>query len=95
MSKRTPDLLSALRTAESHIEHMAAWISARPAGYSFESLNEDLPGIRAAIAKAEPSNTLAQGLAGHSGATENTGSASSDAAVRPANSSPDPAKGAV
>jgi hypothetical protein len=53
MEKINAELLDALRTADRHIEHMAAWISANPAGYSFESLNEDLPGIRAAIAKAE------------------------------------------
>jgi hypothetical protein len=33
-------------------------------------------------------HSTSQGSAGHSGATESTGSASSDAAVRPANSSP-------
>lgn len=51
-----PDLLAKLRTAVSHIEHMAAWIGNRTGGgvgYSFESLDEDMPDIRAAIAKAE------------------------------------------
>lgn len=42
-------LKDALKTAIGHIEHMAAWITARNAGYSFESLGEDMPGIRAAI----------------------------------------------
>lgn len=46
------DLLAALQAAERHIEHMAAWIGQQNAGYSFESLGEDMPGIRAAIAKA-------------------------------------------
>lgn len=35
-----------LRTAVRHIDHMAAWISARNAGYSFEGLGEDMPDIR-------------------------------------------------
>ena len=48
-----PDMLSELRTAVRHIEHMAAWIGKQSAGYSFESLGENMPGIRAAIAKAE------------------------------------------
>lgn len=39
----------ALKTAISHIEHMAAWIEKQNAGYSFESLGEDMPGIRAAV----------------------------------------------
>lgn len=42
------DLRAALRTAITHIDHMAAWITAQKAGYSFESLGEDMPGIRAA-----------------------------------------------
>lgn len=29
-----------------HIEHMANWIGKQKAGYSFESLNEDMPSIR-------------------------------------------------
>lgn len=44
--------LRALRTAISHIEHMAAWIGKQNAGYSFESLGEDMPGIRAALPDA-------------------------------------------
>lgn len=44
--------LAALRTAVQHIEHMAAWIGKQNAGYSFESLGEDMPGIRAALASA-------------------------------------------
>lgn len=46
-----PDTLAALRTAVRHIEHMAPWISKQNAGYSFESLGEDMPGIRAAKAE--------------------------------------------
>lgn len=48
-----PDMLAALHTAVRHIEHMAAWISKQNAGYSFEGLGEDMPGMRAAIARAE------------------------------------------
>lgn len=39
----------ALKTAIQHIEHMAAWIGKQNTGYSFESLGEDMPGIRAAV----------------------------------------------
>lgn len=43
-------MTTALKTALDHIEHMAAWISKHhPAGYSFESLEEDMPGMRAAL----------------------------------------------
>lgn len=41
----------ALKLALAHIEHMSAWIAAQKAGYSFESLGEDMPGIRAALDK--------------------------------------------
>lgn len=41
----------ALKAAIGHIEHMAAWIAKQNAGYSFESLGEDMPGIRAAADK--------------------------------------------
>ncbi len=44
----------ALKLAIQHIEHMAAWISAHNAGYSFESLGEDMPGIRAAAFPPTP-----------------------------------------
>ncbi|WP_341896516.1 hypothetical protein [Sphingobium sp. YR657] len=45
----------ALKLAIHHIEHMAAWISQGAAigafaGYHFEGLGEDLPGIKAALA---------------------------------------------
>lgn len=40
--------ISALTLAIGHIEHMAAWITKQSVGYSFESLGEDMPGIRAA-----------------------------------------------
>lgn len=43
------DLVKALGTALDHIEHMAAWIAARKAGYSFEGLGEDMPDMRAAL----------------------------------------------
>lgn len=39
----------ALKLAIQHIEHMSAWITSQNAGYPFESLGEDLPGIRAAV----------------------------------------------
>jgi hypothetical protein len=42
----------ALKTAIEHIEHMAAWITTQKAGYSFEALGEDMPGIRDAVAQA-------------------------------------------
>jgi hypothetical protein len=45
----------ALRLALAHIEHMSAWIAAQKAGYSFESLGEDMPGMRAAVAPGERS----------------------------------------
>lgn len=41
---------AALRTAVQHIEHMAAWIGKQNASYSFESLGEDMPSIKAALA---------------------------------------------
>lgn len=42
-------LRGALKTAIEHIEHMAAWISHNNSSYSFESLGEDMPGIREAL----------------------------------------------
>lgn len=45
------DQRQALKTAIGHLDHMAAWITAQKAGYSFESLGEDMPGIRAAMGK--------------------------------------------
>lgn len=50
-SKDNVALRQSLSTAISHIEHMSAWITDQKAGYSFESLGEDLPGIRAAAAQ--------------------------------------------
>ena len=44
-----PELHQALKTALDHIEHMAAFIGNQKAGYSFESLGEDMPGMRAAL----------------------------------------------
>ncbi len=50
---RTPPTGNAMRealtTAVRHIEHMAAWITKQNAGYSFESLGEDMPRIRATL----------------------------------------------
>lgn len=43
-------LREALKTAIDHIEHMSAWIALRNAGYSFESLGEDMPGLKSALA---------------------------------------------
>lgn len=45
----TPSIRAALRLAIQHIEHMAPFIKRLNAGYSFESLGEDMPGIRAAL----------------------------------------------
>lgn len=45
-------LRPALALAIQHIEHMAAWITAQNAGYSFESLGEDMPGLRDAVGGA-------------------------------------------
>lgn len=39
----------ALTLAIHHIEHMAAWITKQDAGYSFEALGEDMPGIKTAL----------------------------------------------
>lgn len=50
----------------------------------FQALREKIN--REKYAELDATNSKAQGSAGHSGATENTGSASTDAAVRPANS---------
>lgn len=41
--------VKALALAIQHIEHMAAWIAKQNAGYSFESLGEDMPGMKAAL----------------------------------------------
>lgn len=49
-------LRDALRTAVGHIEHMAAWIGNQNAGYSFESLGEDMPGIRASFEPPKKEN---------------------------------------
>lgn len=52
--ERSLELQKALGLAIGHIEHMAAWITERNKGgplvstYSFESLGEDMPGIKAA-----------------------------------------------
>lgn len=46
-------LRSALKLAIDHIEHMAAHLSNRGTGYSFESLGEDMQGLKAALATTE------------------------------------------
>lgn len=48
------DMREALKAALGHIEHMSAWIAGRNAGYSFESLGEDMPGMRAALSSPSP-----------------------------------------
>lgn len=47
-----PDMYDALKLAIGHIEHMAAFFGGKGTGYSFESLGEDMPGIRTALFKA-------------------------------------------
>lgn len=54
LQSRNAELTEALRAATGHINHMAAWItlanrSEHRGNYSFESLGEDMPGIRAAL----------------------------------------------
>lgn len=49
LAASAPELQQALKTALDHIEHMAAFIGSQNAGYSFESLGEDMPGMRAAL----------------------------------------------
>lgn len=49
MTEPNDQLRAALKCAIEHIEHMAAWIGERREGYSFESLGEDMPGIKAAL----------------------------------------------
>ncbi|ANM12104.1 hypothetical protein [Rhizobium sp. N324] len=44
----------ALRTALDHIEHMANWIKQQNAGYSFESLGEDMQGMVDALGTPSP-----------------------------------------
>lgn len=41
----------ALALAIQHIEHMGKFIISMNAGYSFESIGEDMPGIKATLAK--------------------------------------------
>lgn len=48
-------MLKALKSAIEHIEHMAKFITNR--GYSLESLNEDIEGIRRAV-DSEPAEFL-------------------------------------
>ena len=45
---------AALKIAIGHIEHMSAWIEKQNAGYSFESIGEDMPGLRAALKRPFP-----------------------------------------
>jgi hypothetical protein len=53
----TARLVEALRTAISHIEHLAAWIGRDNRGYSFESLGEDMPSLKEALLSAQKANT--------------------------------------
>ena len=46
---REAELVAALKMAVDHIEHMAAWITRLNSVYSFESLGEDMPNIKAAL----------------------------------------------
>lgn len=46
---KSDGLYAALKTAIFHIEHMAAWIGAQNAGYSFEGLGEDMPSLKSAL----------------------------------------------
>lgn len=46
-------LRAALKLAIDHIEHISAHFSNLGTGYSFESLGEDMPGIKAALASTE------------------------------------------
>ena len=52
-------LIKALELAVSHIEHMAAWIGEQRRGYSFESLGEDMPGIKAALSASTDAAPIA------------------------------------
>lgn len=53
---------AALRTAIEHVEHMAAFIGAQKLGYSFESLGEDMPGMRATLkSSGAPGSALESG----------------------------------
>lgn len=54
----TDTLRDALKTAIGHIEHMSAWIALRNAGYSFESLGEDMPGMKNALSSLEARNEI-------------------------------------
>lgn len=51
--RNTRALHEALKSAVGHINHMAAFISNLKAGYSFESLGEDIGDIRAALEEAD------------------------------------------
>jgi hypothetical protein len=53
MPAPTHPLIAALITAVDHIEHMAKYITDRAPGYSFESLGEDLPGMREAVRQSK------------------------------------------
>src|SRR5689334_11365435 len=64
----SPDVavVEALKLAVKHIEHMAAWITERNQNarsqygtYSFESLGEDMPGIRAALSSISSGTVMA------------------------------------
>jgi hypothetical protein len=50
------ETVEALKLAISHIEHMAAFIADKKLGYSFESLGEDMPSLRAALTQENASD---------------------------------------
>lgn len=64
------DLKQALVLAVQHIEHMAAWITERNiegADYSFASLGEDMPGIKAVMTeetRRSPTKTVSRATPG-------------------------------
>lgn len=46
---RPKQIAQELKTALGHIEHMAAFINKNTTGYSFESLEEDISGMRSVL----------------------------------------------
>lgn len=60
MSEAENRLRRALALAVGHIDHLATALASRKDGYSFESLGEDMPEIRGALAlSSQQSNTEA------------------------------------
>jgi hypothetical protein len=46
-------LRETLKCSITHNEHLASWITTQNAGYNFESLGEDMPGLKSALALTE------------------------------------------